>query len=119
MQPVTRHIHIIDHPRSVKGRQLQTKSGRMFSLDPRLASCLVVAPQPFVLERLDHRRSIACCASRNKYQICCRFRERVADIAKYRSLLAEAQAAEVEPDSTVADGKELRIGKGRRKPAMI
>lgn len=70
MQPVTRHVHIIDHPRSIQGRQLQTKSSGMFGLDAGLTACLVVALQTFVLERLDHRQSIARCASRYNFNIC-------------------------------------------------
>jgi hypothetical protein len=41
----------------------------MFGLDAGLTACLVVALQTFVLERLDHLQSIACCASRNNYGI--------------------------------------------------
>ena len=66
MQPVTRYIHIVNHPCSVQSCELQTKSSRVFGLDPGFASCLEIAPQALMLERLDHQRSIACCASRNK-----------------------------------------------------
>jgi hypothetical protein len=41
----------------------------MFGLDAGLTACLVVALQTFVLERLDHLQSIACCASRNNRRI--------------------------------------------------
>jgi hypothetical protein len=42
----------------------------MFGLDTGLTACLVVALQTSVLERLDHRQSIARCASRYNSNIC-------------------------------------------------
>jgi hypothetical protein len=66
MEPISWHVHILNDLGGIEGRQLQSKSTRVFGLNTGFAPRLVVLPQAFVLERLNHERIVACCAPRNK-----------------------------------------------------
>ena len=66
MEPIPLDIHVLNELSGIEGRHLQAKSTSMFGLNSGFASGFEVFLQAFVLKRLDHRESVACCASRNK-----------------------------------------------------
>ena len=66
MEPESRDIHVPDRLGGLECGQLHAQTLRMRGLNAGQTPRLIELPQPFVPERLDHERSIACCASRNK-----------------------------------------------------
>lgn len=71
MEAESRDVHVLDRLGGLERRQLHAQTFRMRGLNAGQAPRLIELPQPFVPERLDHERSIACCASRNKCRAQC------------------------------------------------
>ena len=66
MQLGSWNIDIANDLRRLQGNQQHPQSFRMLRLDASKIAGLIKAAQPLVPNRLDHTRSVACCASRNK-----------------------------------------------------
>jgi hypothetical protein len=65
VEPKAREIHVRNLLSGVKGGQLDTKPPSVRRLHPRCLSCFKKRAQALVLKGLDHRVTIAWCATRN------------------------------------------------------
>lgn len=66
VQPEAWYVHVFDRRCGIQGRELHPNLFPVISLDPRRAARIEEAFQARMADGLDHRRSVPCCAMRNK-----------------------------------------------------